>query len=266
MLYLIRYGEIALKSNRTRRAFKRQLVNNIKSVLNRAGIKNSIYCTWDRIFVECEKPAQPFLKRIFGITSFSPCQKCKPDLKSIKRAALAVAKEIIKPGQTFAVRTKGPQSQKINEIVGRAILVATKGKVKLKKPRHVIGIEIKDKGYIFVKKIPGPGGLPEGVGGNVLALINKKEDLKAAWLAMRRGCRVIPVFKHKYGLQFFKKWSAFPLKYYRYKKISDIKKIAKMEKVYGIVLTNQKLKKFDLPIFRPLLPYQWLKRELKINN
>ncbi len=275
MLYIIRYGELALKSHRTRIMFEKRLVQNIAAILERAGVKCEIRRVVGRIVLKTQRRVDVLLKRIFGIVSFSPCESCEPDIESIKKLAKRMAKKVIRPGQTFAVRTKrqkkvGPTSQRINEIVGEAVLEATAGKVRLKDPDHIIGIEIGDKAYVYVKRVAGPGGLPEGVAGKVLAIINRKQDLMAAWSVMRRGCHVRPVLKKGLNpnpcVRFFKKWSAFDVKYHRYEKIADIKKIAEIEGAHGIVVGDESFvwERVGLPVFRPLLPYRWLGKRIKV--
>jgi adenylyl- and sulfurtransferase ThiI len=57
---------------------------------------------------------------------------------------------------------------------------------------------IQGKIYIFTERIPGQGGLPVGVEGRVVAIVEQESDLLAAILMMKRGCAAIPVvFKAK---------------------------------------------------------------------
>jgi len=47
---------------------------------------------------------------------------------------------------------------------------------------------------VYGRTIPGPGGLPLGVGGRAVALISGGIDSPvAAWMMMKRGCAIIPV-------------------------------------------------------------------------
>ena len=49
------------------------------------------------------------------------------------------------------------------------------------------------KAYNFVEKFPGPGGLPMGTHGRVVALLDGENGAVAAWMMLKRGCRVIAV-------------------------------------------------------------------------
>jgi tRNA uracil 4-sulfurtransferase len=49
------------------------------------------------------------------------------------------------------------------------------------------------KAYNFLEKFQGPGGLPMGTQGRVVALLDGEPSAAAAWMMMKRGCRVIAV-------------------------------------------------------------------------
>ncbi|MCA9001128.1 MAG: tRNA 4-thiouridine(8) synthase ThiI, partial [Planctomycetes bacterium] len=61
--------------------------------------------------------------------------------------------------------------------------------VRLDHPDYELGIEIRGKeNYVFLERIPGPGGLPVGTSGRGLCLLSGGIDSPvAAWLGMRRG-------------------------------------------------------------------------------
>ena len=44
---------------------------------------------------------------------------------------------------------------------------------------------------LIEKRIPGPGGLPTGVQGDVLVQLQTEEDALSSFLIMRRGSRII---------------------------------------------------------------------------
>jgi len=83
----------------------------------------------------------------------------------------------------------------VNRRVGAAVVAATGRKVDLTAPDQVYGVEIaRDAAFVFEARRRGPGGLPVGTSGRVVALLSGGIDSPvAAWRMMVRGCRVIGV-------------------------------------------------------------------------
>ena len=71
-VFLIKYGELSLKKA-NKKAFIKQLINNIKNKLN--DIDYDIKYNYSRIFIECNdqdvKKAEDVLNKTFGIYSYS---------------------------------------------------------------------------------------------------------------------------------------------------------------------------------------------------
>ncbi len=203
---LVRYGEIAVKSKKVRVRMENTLLHNIREQLMLNGVeKFRIRREWGRIFISdidnmdsCIKA----LSRTFGVTSISPCMPVSLDLDEIKKAVVGLAKEALKPGDTFAVRVHRAYkeypmtSKELEKLLGAEILDKIPGvKVDLEKPSKTIYVEVRtDAAYVFDKEYEGPGGLPYGVEGRVIALASGGADSTiAAWMMMKRGCEVIPV-------------------------------------------------------------------------
>ena len=199
-LYLIRYGELGLKSPKVKKRFQKTLKNNIEE----AFLKNETQCItsmdWGRIYIhsDMDEVAEEILKKIFGITTFSKVVETSSELEEICDTAALYSKDVIKENSTFAVRAKRTgnhhyTSQDVAREVGSAILAANKDKylkVNLNNPDIKIFVEVRhNKAFVFSKKIPGPGGFPMGTQGKVMALITDKKSIYAAWLMMKRGCR-----------------------------------------------------------------------------
>jgi thiamine biosynthesis protein ThiI len=132
-------------------------------------------------------------------------------------------------------------SQAVAENAGAAVKRVTNAKVNLTKPDHEIEIEVRSrKTYVFTERIPGPGGLPVGTGGDVLAVIKNKEDALAAWLIAKRGMR-LTVLTDKKALKY-----AEALKKWHYGKKMDImekgrpSEIAKKHEIRAVV-TGEKV-------------------------
>jgi len=199
LIIIVRYGEIALKGNATRRHFENYLINNIKKALNTKKILFNIKREWGRIYIHTDqiKKSIDVLQKIFGIVSMSPAIQTQSDMDSMSSLAVSISKEVLSEGKTFAIRTtrEGKHeytSQDVSVKIGSDIVELTKAGVNLTKPDFKLFIEVRrENAYIFTEKIHGTGGLPLGTQGRILALIDNLESILAAWQLMRRGCRIV---------------------------------------------------------------------------
>lgn len=195
---IVRYGELGLKGA-NRAMFEKRLVENMKAALKRAGVEfESIVRERGRIYVHSWQAAQAaqVLTRVFGIVSVSPAEEIGLQYELIESRCVELAQQL-KP-KTFAVRArrlnKGFKltSEEVNRQVGAAVVAATGTKVKLENPELEIGIEIsRTVALIYSTSLAGPGGLPVGVSGRVLAMISGPRSILAAWLMMKRGCEIV---------------------------------------------------------------------------
>ena len=125
--------------------------------------------------------------------------------RAVERTAEAVETEVVAHARagagSFAVDTKRSDkrfpltSMELNRQVGAAVVAATGRKVDLTAPDQVYGIEIApERAFVFEARRRGPGGLPAGSSGRVVALLSGGIDSPvAAWRMMVRGCRVVGV-------------------------------------------------------------------------
>ncbi|UCE36214.1 MAG: hypothetical protein JSW00_11795 [Thermoplasmata archaeon] len=198
-LFLIRYGELGLKSPNVKKRFQRQLKRNIED----AFLKNETQCItsmdWGRIYIHTDNDAmaENLLSKTFGITSFSKVVETSSDLEEICKTSALYSNQVIPKNSSFAVRAKRTgehkyTSQDVAKEVGSAILEANKEKnlkVNLSNPDIKIFVEVRhNRAFIFSEKVPGPGGFPLGSQGKVLAIISDKKSVYAAWLLAKRGC------------------------------------------------------------------------------
>lgn len=193
---LIKYSEIFLKSCYVYRKFENILIANIGAALKHSSIKFKILRTRGRIFIETKqiKKSLETLKRVFGIVSFSPIYHLKTnDIKKIQSFVKKEHKKWIKKDEKFAVRSKrvgkhNYTSQELAKLVGDVV----DRKVDLKNPDVKIFVEVRDNDcYIYTETIDGPGGLPLGSSGKVVVLLSGGIDSAvAAWLMMKRGCKI----------------------------------------------------------------------------
>jgi thiamine biosynthesis protein ThiI len=201
---MLRYGEIGLKGQ-NRRYFFRKLRRNIRVCLKIEGIEGKVWQEGQRIYLDTPQVPEAIeaVRRVFGIVSLSPVEVVPPDLDRIIEAGVATARHAgLDPARTFRVQARRADksfpyiSPEIERRVGEAIVQATGAGVDLSKEADVdIGVEVRtDRVLVFGQTIPGPGGLPLGSQGKVVALLSSGIDSPvAAWLMMKRGCGIIPV-------------------------------------------------------------------------
>lgn len=261
-MIIVRFAEIGLKG-KNRSFFENALVRNIKSCLNSNKIKySSVTKPHGRVLIKTDNPCI-CLKNVFGIASFSDAVNVGCDIESAKKQALKLAKNLT-PEKTFRVTCqrldkKFPVTSKDFQIdVGGFIQEKTKARAKMKEFDLNIQAEIiNNLIYLFTEKTPGPGGLPVGIEGSVVVLLNDSASLLAGLLMMKRGCRVIPAA--------FKKIDVDLLKSYAYgtrielkiiNNISDLDDLIKQSKakavVVGDMLKNIKDYSVKTQVLRPM--------------
>ncbi len=204
---IVRYGELALKNKGTRRWYEKILMQNIKGMLNSLNISYSdVSREWGRIFVHTTDPkAAKATSNVFGVVSTSPVRTTDATLENIAQYAEDYAENVLE-GETYAVRARRSgshvfSSQDIALKSGDAIWeklekMCRKPAVDLTDPDKEFFIEVRDnRAYIFTEKIKGVAGLPLGTQGKMVALVSGGIDSPvSAWMMMRRGVEIIPVY------------------------------------------------------------------------
>ena len=203
-LILLRYGEVALKG-RNRPLFLRALRHNIRACLREHGIEGTVASRGQRVYVETDQVSEVLapLQRVFGVVSLSPVTSVAREVDAIVAAGVQEAVAAgVRPGVSYRVQARRSDksfpliSPAINRVVGEAIYQATEGDVDLSRDADVtIGVEVqRDRALVYGRVLPGPGGLPLGTEGRVVALVSGGIDSPvAAWLMMKRGCGVVPL-------------------------------------------------------------------------
>jgi thiamine biosynthesis protein ThiI len=195
-LWLVRYSEIFLKSDPVRREWEKALKRNIREVLSGCRIRSER----GRIWLEGQV-ARERLKRVFGIVSFSPVARCT--LVDLNEALLDICRQHgVESPRTFGIRmrrvgTHRFTSQEKAVELGNLVRGAFPHlEVDLDRPDLELHVEIREGNcYLYTEVIRGAGGLPLGVEGSLVALVSGGIDSPvAAWMMMKRGCRIIPVY------------------------------------------------------------------------
>ncbi len=199
------YHEVGLKG-RNREFFEEALVRNLKRALRSTGYVR-VRHLFGRILVEFEEGAPTAeaaarAARVFGLAYVGLGRIVEPEMEALEETALElIGRESF---ESFSVRARrsysgfAASSHDINVAVGQRIKDATGARVDLGNPDATAYIELFGKtGVVYCRRRRGPGGLPVGVSGRLLALVSGGIDSPvAAWRMMRRGAEVELVHFH----------------------------------------------------------------------
>jgi len=250
---IIRYSELGLKSNFVRKMFEKKLVENLKKHFHKEGaVFEKILRFHSRIVILTRNPRKimKISLNTFGVKNVSISKRISNDLEVIKKESANLLKK--RKFKTFRITTqriykKYPYtSMQVNKEVGAYILKKiNKARVRLENPNINIGVEILEKdAFLFFEKKKGVGGLPVGVEGRVLCLIqnNRQASLKdsiiSALLLMRRGCSIDVVsLNKKYKIDVLKKFSPEKINYF----VSAKSKLNDLVKEYDAFVTGEKI-------------------------
>ncbi|HUJ78292.1 MAG TPA: THUMP domain-containing protein [Thermoplasmata archaeon] len=198
---LVRYGELALKSPPVRREFESALRRNILDQFVRAGVAARLRSDRGHLYVEADDPetAVRLVRRVFGVTSASVVHEVPTDRAQIRSRLLELAEPRLTPGCSFAVRARRTgdhpfTSQELARDLGGDLLERFPDrnlKVDLGRPDVELFVEVRGpRTYLYFDRSDGPGGLPLGVAGRLVALVDGPRGALGAYMMMKRGCRV----------------------------------------------------------------------------
>ncbi|PLX82713.1 MAG: tRNA 4-thiouridine(8) synthase ThiI [Desulfuromonas sp.] len=195
---IIHYSEIAIKG-KNRAYFENALVKRIKQAL---GDQAKIHKRYGRIVCIPVASADAAelcarLSRVPGIAHFSLGRAAGKDMEEIKQVAVDLMQSL--DFESFGVRTKRSdktfpvKSNEISRQVGGCIAATLEKKVNLTDPDQWLYIELTHREtLIYSEKISGPGGLPVGTSGKLVASLSGGIDSPvAAAMMMKRGCEII---------------------------------------------------------------------------
>jgi adenylyl- and sulfurtransferase ThiI len=197
--FLLRYGEIGIKSRGVRRHFEDKLEANLERSFAARGVTAIIDRTWGRFFLESPDPevARDVISRTFGLVHGSPVEVVDAELDAIAAKARQRAPEHVHAGETFAIRARRTGdhpfgSPDVARRAGDVVLdEVPEAEVDLDDPDREIHIEVRhDEAFVFTEFIEAPGGLPVGSQGKIVVPLEGPRGPAAAWLSMRRGAEV----------------------------------------------------------------------------
>ena len=195
-VWLVRYSEVFLKSDPVRRVWEKALLSNIRRVLPGAEPQ----CERGRIWLAGEVDPER-LTNVFGIVSISLCDVVPLD--DLSEGILAFCERCgITEVATFALRVRRVGKHPFTSLdVARKLGDMIRAdhpsiRVDLDRPEREIFVEIRDRTcYLYGQKVPAVGGLPLGVEGTLVALVSGGIDSPvAAFMMMKRGCRIVPLY------------------------------------------------------------------------
>jgi len=262
---LVRYAEVGLKSPGVRRYFESILLDNMLAALARERIEALVDIEQGRIYVRTDRinEAVIALTRVFGIASVSPALECSSDMEEMQRIAADLSSLVLGEGQSFAVKARREgnhpyTSMEVGKEVGSAIFLTNQDRgvrVDLSHPDVTFYVEIRGKrAFIFHRYIAGPGGLPLGSQGKVVASVYSDQDALAAWMLMKRGCRVI-VWGDEH-IDILQSWDPNLRRMYSESITAAATEAKALGAVFGYRLDDIeyiKKIKLDIPVFYPLV-------------
>ncbi len=207
---LVRYGEIHLKGL-NRPYFERALLDSMERALSGSGA--AVMRGEGRYYVSgfaesAEERIIARLRKVFGVHSISRALAVSKEPGEVERAAAAVMRLALRNNEnaTFKVNARRadkryPQnSMEIAKELGGYLLKEFSGlKVDVHEPEIEIGVEIRERAYIYAGEELGAGGMPEGTNGRAMLLLSGGIDSPVAgYMLSKRGVAISAVHFHSF--------------------------------------------------------------------
>ncbi len=203
-LLLLKYASEIFLKGLNKGKFEKKLKDNIKSVLGET--KYDFVVDEGRWFIGCDDMDETIakLKKVFGIAEICIVDEVEPDMDSIKEQCLKSIHQ--NSGSTFKVVTKRANkkfplnSMEVSREVGAHILKSTENlTVDVRKPDFFVNVEIRDRAYVYSKRIKAIGGMPYGTNGSTMLMLSGGIDSPVAgYMMARRGVRLNCVYFHSH--------------------------------------------------------------------
>ncbi len=200
---VVHYSEIGTKSG-NRAMFERALARNIAAAAGRFATVDVRRETGRLVFAvpdAARERVDELLAAVAllpGVASAAGAVRTAPTLEAMGATAVRLAARRTGSFKIVAKRSEKAlpfDSRDICREVGAAVAAATGRPVDVHTPDAVYTVEVDvRRAYVRDAHVAGPGGLPVGASGRVVALLSGGIDSPvAAYLAMLRGCRVTAV-------------------------------------------------------------------------
>lgn len=206
---IIHYGEITLKG-RNRHFFERVLAENVRRALQE--LDPVVTRQYGRLTVEfayeqehIEERVDEALNMVPGVANYAWAWLLhEPEFEDIEKLVL---RELLQMDfTTFAIRAKRSDktfpigSNELAVQLGSTVVKKMSKTVDLEKPDVTVKVRATSEGvFVSFAEQRGPGGLPVGTSGKVVALLSAGIDSPvASWQVMTRGANVQYVHFHSY--------------------------------------------------------------------
>ena len=202
---IVHYHEVSLKRG-NRPLFLRHLARNLERACSDVGPVRLRQLS-GRILLDLAGNPNPETvrdraARVCGVASVALASRVPSVVDSMKD----VIGQMLE-GRTFrsfritarrAFKTYPLTSVELNRELGSFVVDRTGARVDLHHAELEVHVEVMpDETFIYLNRVAGPGGLPVGSSGTVLALLSGGIDSPvAAWRMIKRGCRVVFVHFH----------------------------------------------------------------------
>ena len=204
-LLMVRYGEIYLKGL-NRPYFLKALVKRVKEAAKPFG--GQVWLHDARIFISDAADLDGCMQRVakvFGVHSIAPAIEMEKDnFEGICEQANELMQGL---SGTFKVEARRADkhyfldSPQINAKVGEYVLMRSEDRLKVdvRKPQHILSIEIRDQAYLYCTVYPAVGGMPVGTGGKAALLLSGGIDSPVAgYMIAKRGVQLVAVHYHSF--------------------------------------------------------------------
>ena len=211
-MYLVRYAEIGTKG-KNRYVFEDMLCKRIRNRLKPIG-EFDVRRDFGRIYVEALSDydvdeAVERMTKIFGVVGICPVTVSEEfTYESIRDAVIEHFEETFADSGydfSFKVHTRRinkdfpMNSMEIDGEIGHDLLEKYESQglhVDVHKPDIMVEVELRgEKGYVYSKILPGPGGLPVGTNGRAMSLLSGGIDSPVAtYMVAKRGVEMEAVY------------------------------------------------------------------------
>lgn len=196
-------SEIFLKGL-NRNKFEKKLKSNIMAVLK--GVQYEFINDQGRWFIYSDDLEETVarVKRVFGVYEVCIVTEVEPTMEAIGEQAVEDAREFgettFKVQGNRANKSFPLNSMELSREIGAVVLRNVEGlKVDVHKPKRVINIEIRDRAYVYSKRIKAAGGLPYGMNGSTMLMLSGGIDSPVAgYMMARRGVELSCVYYHSH--------------------------------------------------------------------
>ncbi|MCH5264748.1 MAG: tRNA 4-thiouridine(8) synthase ThiI [Lachnospiraceae bacterium] len=208
--FLIKYAEIGIKG-KNRYMFEDALVSRVSERLARCEGKFSVTKEQGRIYVEAktafdQEEVTEALSHVFGIAHICPVVLVEDKTFSVvcRELVAHMQEELGEKPFTFKVFAKRSDKQypmESPEICVEAGAYVLKhmpnASVDVHHPEVSVYVEIRQRAYVYVTSIPGPGGMPVGTSGRGMLLLSGGIDSPVAgYMMAKRGVTIEAVYFH----------------------------------------------------------------------